>query len=264
MNKENPRRFKELSTEELDNLLNTELEKEKIDRTTVIEILRTLEEREADKPVELTEEVVRAWESYQNAPRRKSTIVRKHSLWITRVAAIFVVISVLLVSIPAVAGLGFFETIAQWTADIFKFSGTPIKTEVPEDYVFETDNPDLQKVYDAVCEMGIKHPVVPMWLPKGYTLIRLAWFEENDSFVAEFRDGSEELVFSVRKGKQLETSFTKDDGYVEEYTKGTVKHYIVKNEIETKIAWVAGDRLGNISCSAQDINVHDIINSIYS
>ena len=44
------------------------------------------------------------------------------------------------------------------------------RNEQPE-YVFETDHPGLQQIYDAVVEMGVTEPVVPMWVPEGYDLV---------------------------------------------------------------------------------------------
>ena len=58
--------LKELSTSELDRMLQAELRKETIDDDLVRLVLSVLEEREKNYPVELNDEVVAAAERFEN------------------------------------------------------------------------------------------------------------------------------------------------------------------------------------------------------
>lgn len=260
MNRDIPHGLEELSTEQLDRLLQTELGKERIDRTQLVEILHVLEEREAEKPRVLNEEVRRAWENYRNAQKRSTA--NRPWLQAVKAAAVVVAVSALLLSAPAVAGSGFLQMIGRWTADIFHFSGTPEESAVPEDYVFETDNPGLQKVYEAACEMGIQHPVVPMWLPEEFELVQLDTYINDDFLAAEFKTSTDILSITIRKQKEP-TDFTKDEENVVKYTRCAVDYFIVKNEDEIKIMWMAGMNACLISVSAHNLDTYKVIHSIY-
>ena len=57
--------IEQMSTEQLDEMLLHELEKEPIDESAVRLIMDVLEEREQDTPVEINEQIAAAWEKYQ-------------------------------------------------------------------------------------------------------------------------------------------------------------------------------------------------------
>ena len=53
---------------------------------------------------------------------------------------------------------------------MFAFFSPDEPTQAIEEYEFRTEHPGLQEVYDAVAGLGVTEPVVPMWIPEGYTL----------------------------------------------------------------------------------------------
>ena len=158
----------QMPMEQLEELLQGELRKQYPDEDTVKGIMEELEIRDKDVPV--PEHIVQAWNDMQMNTKPKKTQAkrkpRKHT-WLTWVAASAAVFCMLLVTVPQALGAeNIFTAIARWTDRIFSFD--PIKP--PYVYAFQTDNPDLQTVYEEITGYGIDQPVVPMWLPEGYQL----------------------------------------------------------------------------------------------
>ena len=57
--------IEQMSTEQLDEMLLHELEKESVDESAVHLIMEVLEKRDQDMPVEINPQVAAAWQKYQ-------------------------------------------------------------------------------------------------------------------------------------------------------------------------------------------------------
>lgn len=118
-----------------------------------------------------------------------------------RAASVCIVLALLFSLIPtSVQADNFWERAARWTNEIFEFFSLHAKEAVPEEYVFKTNNPGLQQVYDAVVDLGITAPVVPMWFPEGYELIECIKDEEQDfnRVFSSFSQDRKAILFEAR------------------------------------------------------------------
>ena len=183
--------IEQMSTEQLDEMLQHELEKESVDESAVHLIMEVLEKRDQDIPVEINPQIAAAWEKYQTRASVQSRVKFSFRSWPVRIAAAVAVVIALALAMPQSAEAeGFWERLSRWTDSIFEFFA-PGDEVVAQEYVFKTDNPGLQQVYDAVTALGITDPVVPMWLPEGYELLQCEVTETpSKSFVhSRFENG---------------------------------------------------------------------------
>ena len=257
--------LEQLSTPQLDAMLRAELEKEPPDEHAVRLILKVLREREKDYPVESNEQIDNALKTFQEdtesvKPRGGNTFLR--------VASVVIVMGILLFTRPQEASArSFFDRVAAWTDSIFELFSPSDSDRQKVEYVFKTDHPGLQEVYDTVTELGVTVPVVPMWLPDKYELVDCEII--NSPFAtcltACFYDGERELVYEVNVFSQNVTSeFHKDTSAAQKYERNGVTHNVLKNEV----LWVAVWSKGNIECSiivdCQEDALYRILNSIYT
>lgn len=258
----------EWTTSQLDERLAQELHKETVDEETVRTILAVLREREKEKPVEITPQIQSAWEKYQKdsvvVPKLKP---KRIPTGLLRAASICIVIVLLFSLIPTNAQAdNFWERMARWTNEVFEFFSPHAKQAVQESYVFTTDNPGLQQVYDAVINMGIAEPVVPMWLPNEYSLIECSVVEEpNCKFIhAKFCNGQNEFLLEIRHTSAvIPGQYEKDNTEIKQKEILGIVHYIMRNNDRWNVAW----NRDNLDCfftiDCQESILYDILMSIY-
>lgn len=233
-------------TSELDAMLRAELEKELPDENAVRLILKILREREADYPVEHSEQIDRAWEKY-----RKKT-VRSKPRWGTmllRVASVMLIAGALLFALPQEADArNFFDRIAAWTDSIFALFGPGGSDSGETEYVFQTDHPGLQELYDTVTELGVTAPVVPMWLDESYELIecQTGRTAAGTYLTATFSNGEKLAVYELSIfSESITTEFHKDAPDAKRYEiDGTVY-----NMIQNEGLWIVVWTIENLECS---------------
>jgi len=257
----------QLPTDELDQILQAELEKEHPNEEVVLPILKILEEREKDYPVEETPEVLALLEkiSKYDTPSKQSQIRRG---WITGIAALAAVICIVVMALPHTVGAeSIFDVLLRWTSSVFEFF-TPEKdaTNPPVEYLFETDNAGLQQLYDKVTGLGIVEPVVPMWLPDGFELFSLKETplrNDGNKVIAVFMNDEKVVSVANRISRDITTKFEKEDTAVELFEAGDVSHFIMENGGNLSVTWT----IDGVECSIlADINKEDIytmIKSIY-
>jgi len=155
-------------------LLRSEMDKRPLNDALIREILAILRQRESETtPVELTEEELAVWEDIEaqcasekeRAKQERSAARRTRTICLGTVAACLVVLMVVL---PPAFG-------AHSIIDLSKQIANGLLTlfcpeDIGKDYVFRTEHPGLQELYDTVTEYGVTAPVVPMWLPEGFVL----------------------------------------------------------------------------------------------
>lgn len=256
------------SSEQLRVVLHAETEKEVPDDNLVLAILHILEEREPDmlEPASAREEA--AWKLFRKRvnSRKRRNLFSGRSL--TNVAALLVISGLLMAAIPNQAQAdSWWDRIARWSDDFFSFFREEEKEAFhQEEYEFQTDNPGLQQVYDAVVEMGVTEPVVPMWLPEGYELANIAKLDMLDKeMVTAWFDNSEKTIL-------YQAAVLITDGN-EQYLKNDIPvithelHNTTYNIMKNNDVWVMAWTKDNIECSlavdCQEEVLYEILDSIY-
>lgn len=259
--------IEQMPTAQLDELLHCELEKEQVDDAAVRLILEVLEERDRDVPIEMNDRIEAAWEKYQaQAPVRKQPWFSLQR-WPMRAAAIVAVVALLIFAVPQSADAeNFWERLTRWTDSIFEFFAPGDRRSVDEEYVFETDNPGLQQVYDTVTALGVTEPVVPMWLPEGFELVECD-VNESDSKIlisSEFSNGEHTVVLDVAIRKiESQRQYSKDETNAKIYEKGGVIHSVLQNEEWWTAAWSKNRLECAIYADCQEETLYEILKSIY-
>ena len=236
-------KMRHMTTVQLDKLLQAELRKDTPDEGVVLPILEILEERE-------------------QKPRKKHN-------WIVSIAAVAAVLVLLIAAVPQAVGAdSFWEVMIHLSDSILQFFA-PGKEPKPaeSEYIFQTDNPGLQQLYDKVVELGITDPIVPTWLPKGYALKELKTIVGNDSqklTAVYMQDGSEVVIeFRFFDHEIPAAQYEMQHGRSEMYESGRISHAITQNDNKWMAIWV---RSGVECLVAVDLSKEDlcqIIASIY-
>lgn len=255
-----------LETEKLQAMLQAELERDTPDPDSVRLILSVLEERETEESSQLTEEKEVAWQKYQKKVSGLKKKPAKHWNVLARAASVVLIIGVLFAAIPGQANAKtFWEMLQRWSNNVLEyFDRDRIKAE--QEYLFQADNEGLQQVYDAVVELGVTEPVVPMWLPDEYDLTELTVNHTPLSqwVLARFSIQENEIIYKVSlyKGEPAH-QYYKDDTHYETYEQNGVTYNIARNIGR----WVAVWTKENIECSitidCQEDTLRRILESIY-
>ncbi len=258
--------WQQMPTEELDQVLQPELEKEHPNEEVVLPILRELEEREKDIPVENTPEALEILEklSKHNTSSKQSIHKRK---WLAGIAAAAAVVCIVIMFVsPTARAENLFDILFRWTSSVFEFF-TPEQdaSNPPVDVVFKTDNPGLQQLYDKVTELGVTESVVPMWLPGEFVLSDLKEFPmpRGSKVHAEFKSGSNAVLITYRISTDIVGKIEKEENGVELFEFKKIGHFIVENEGMLSATWIVDgvECVMNTDVSKEDI--YSIIKSIY-
>ena len=260
--------LKELSTSELDRMLQAELRKETIDDDLVRLVLSVLEEREKNYPVELNEEIAAAAEDFEGTMKTpKGVPERKKLSSVLKAASILLVVGLLLFVVPQAAHAdSFFDLLARWTESVFEFFNPADEQDEQPEYVFKTGHPGLQQIYDAVVEMGVTDPVVPMWVPEGYELVEVNLFDAPTEMMLSARMDSNDYSIQITIIVQDEKSplnHMKDAENIEVFEASGIEHYLMSNNEHVNATWI----LKNVECSvATDCqeDIYKILKSIYT
>lgn len=264
--------LEQMTTEQLRDMLDKELHTEPVNGDSIRLIRSILQDRNRNITVEMTPNLERAWEKYQRdtdkiwEASRRSKRIRS---WAMRAAAAAAVLGLLLVPIvpQEVGAESLWEALVRWTTEIVEFFGPKDNAHRIVEYEFKTDNPGLQQVYDAVVELGVTDPVVPMWLPEEYELVE-HWVETNPVKTrvhSRFIYDKDEIIFYI----DIYTSSTshiyqKNETMAEIYEYGGVKHHILQNNNMKSVVWKINNNECLLALECQDDTLFTIIKSIYS
>ena len=261
-----------LPTPELEKILFEELESNSTDRNSVLQLLSILEKRDPADQSEIPDGVASAWEKYLEDRDRDlcdtPKIYRKPRKWLGAVAAAVVVVLTLLMTVPQAVGAdSIFDIIGRWTQDIFGFFHESDPEAQPKSgYLFQTDNPGLQQIYDAVVAQGITQPVVPTWIPEGYELVDLkvvphgkalkimAYVSKNCYYI---------MVGFEIYGDAFSNNYPKDMGDASIYECAGIQHYITQNANTWKTLWSTDNAECLIVVNESEDILHKVIDSIY-
>lgn len=257
----------QMPTEQLDELLQIELEKDSVDESAVRLIMEVLEERDRDTSYELNDRIEAAWEKYQaKAPVKERPRISFHS-WTVRVVAAVAVIVLLVFAMPqnAEAG-GLWERFARWTDSIFEFFA-PGDEPVDREYVFETNNPGLRQVYDTVTGLGITEPVVPMWLPEGYELVECKVNSTpSKTFLSTYFSNGADIIMLDIATRSMESprQYSKDERNIKSQEIAGVVHNILHNNEMWAVVWIKNEVECAIATDCQEETLYKILDSIYA
>lgn len=258
--------WQQMPTEELDQILQAELEKEHPNEEVVLPILRELEEREKDIPVETTPEVLEILEklSKHNTSSKQSIHKRR---WLAGIAAAAAVVCIVIMSVsPTVRAASFWDVLFRWTSSVFEFF-TPEQdaSNPPVEIVFETDNPGLQQLYDKVTELGVTELVVPMWLPEGFTLSELKEMPMagGTRVHGKFGNASNTVLITYRLSTDISPKVEKEETGVEVFDVGETYHFIVENIDSLSVTWTVDGVECVMNTDVRKEDIYSIIKSIY-
>lgn len=257
----------QMSTEQLDEMLQHELEKESVDESAVHLIMEVLEKRDQDMPVEINPQVVDAWEKYQTYTPVQHRPKLSFRNWSVRIAAAAAVVIVLAFAVPQSAEAeGVWERLSRWTDSIFEFFVLGDEMAAQE-YIFQTENPGLQQVYDTVTALGITDPVVPMWLPEGYKLVECKANETPTKvFVSgHFSNSKNTVMLDIAIQKTVSPrQYSKDEENAIKHEIAGIDHIFLHNEEWWTAAWTR-DRLEcAIAIDCHEETLYKILKSIYT
>ena len=280
------------STEELEELLAMSFsmedgaETDEAYITTIMEVIREREEKEADQEKRQAE-VDAAWREFQeyraerdrekaeadgladasgkfpgepSRPQEKVHTAKKPGRVLRSCAAAAAVI-VLLCGTAYAFGWNIFQALADWTAETFQFlTGTEPKMA---DYgVFEN-------LYLSVA-METDVPAVPTWAPEGAEEVeqpRTSVRSDKTRIVGEYLIEDREFTIRIMIYDSLPEkyfgTYQKNDVTVEEYESGGIVHYITENIDNISAMWTNGYAEGYIQGDLSIGELKDMIDSIY-
>ena len=152
-----------LPREELRRMLAEELHKDRalIDDTFVRSLLKELQARGADPAFVDDDAVIAACEKFQVATQTKQTSLKRwYQSWMLKAASVLLILGIMFFSLPAAAEAKNVPEVLTWWSDSLFQLFSPGRKPNSEEYVFKTDHPGLQQIYDAVTEAGITVPDV--------------------------------------------------------------------------------------------------------
>ena len=263
-NKEN---LLNMATPQLRELLRAEVRKEAPDADLIRSVMDILDERNRETVNEIPIDGEEAWAQYKASKAADAwNKKRKVRNRIIRIAATAAAVFALVFAVPrTVNASNFFEMIARWTADIFELFNGEHGGQV--EYVFQTDNEDLQQVYDAVVAMGVTEPAVPMWLPETCQLIEIKETStpKRARMFACFYDGNRDVTITVdRYNTGASYEIPKDEEIYDNYEYNGTTHYIIKNEDVWVVIWTKDTMVACIAIECPEDTLYQIIRSVYT
>ena len=253
----------QLPTEQLDEMLQSELTAEHPDGDAVRRILSVLEEREKDVPVAHTPAMDAAWQEYcrgRGTPKRGGSFLLK-------AASILLVLGLLLFALPQSAQAeSIFDLLARWSDGFVEFL-TSDKAPNTADYQFVTNHPGLQQLYDTVTAAGIQGPAVPMWVPETLEMVGCKeTITPAKTMIQAALSGAEgQLVFQIDiYDEPIGRKYYKDETIWDSYEKNGVTHTIVRNKDLWVVFWSKENIEYSMTVDCHEDVLYDILGSIYS
>ena len=256
-----------VSSEQLRVMLQAETGKDEPDDDLVLAILHILEDREPDDPASASDREEAAWQLFRKRVKARK---RRHLHWksLAHAAVLLLLAGLLFAAVPNEAEAdNWWNRIARWTDDFFAFfRENEEETFNLEDYEFRTDNPGLQQVYDAVVEMGVTEPVVPMWLPEGYELseIEVHNMLGKGHVIARFEIPEKSITYQATIwSTDANDQYLKDSTPVVTHEMYNTTYNIMMNNDVWVIIWTNNNIECSIFVDCQEDVLYEILDSIY-
>ena len=267
------RMLEQQSTEVLQEMLEQQLGTDPVNTESVRMILSILRSRAPAPRPEVTGEAAEAMERYRALVARqdRQQLRRKKGkkLLIRALSTAAVLALILAVILPQQAEAGsIWKRLTRWTEEVIVEFFTPNDNDHRlVEYEFTTDHPGLQEVYDAVVEMGITQPMVPMWFPEESELgeCKVTDTPSRNRLSFCFSYGEDEITFIVDKyDTNVSRQFEKDDSESFQYEKQNTTFLIMQNNDIWTAIWYQDNIECSLAIDCQEDVLYRILNSIYT
>lgn len=257
-----------METPQLDNMLLEELRKSSPNGELIRLISNVLKARDLDVVPEVDDNIQQAWIRYQSKEIPVHKKSKRASNWLVKAAVVILVLFAVAVAIPQEAkAMNLFERFMAWTEDVFSLISPSEPKSRAAEYVFRTDNPGLQEVYDKVTELGVTVPVVPMWLPEGYELVEC----EVDNtpmkkyLSARFFNGNTAVIYQLNVySDNVSKKYYIDERQIRIEEKDGIKHSIINNQKLLVAVWTRDNVECTISIDCHEDILNRVLESIYT
>lgn len=259
----------DMPTPQLRQLLYEAAQAEEPDEALVRLLADVLEQQDSQNRKEIPFDADDAWAQYISSKtadtgRQK----KKHRNLLVRIVAAAAAACILIFAVPRVTQANnFFEMIARWTENLFELFTSEHDRGGKVEYVFQTDNEGLQQLYDAVVQMGVTEPVVPMWLPAECRLIEIKDMSapKRARLFARFTNSNGEVTITVDLySTGTAYNIQKDEEKYGDYEYNGVVHQIVKNEDAWIVTWSQNAMVAYMTITCPEDTLYRIIDSIYT
>lgn len=207
------------------------------------------------------------------APGRRQSRFRR---WGVRGVLVVAALAILLLSISvaaAAAGHDLWRMLARWTDETMGITPGQIVPTQEDAIRIPDEDAEYANLQEAVDACGLTRPMVPHWLPEGFTQVDLVvdtGFPDALIFQGAYqRDGDIIIVFVEvflpREGQDDRSygNFQKDEGDPIPYEAGGVTHLLSTNAGRPIALWTNGPAQGAISGDITTEELMHIIDSIY-
>lgn len=238
----------------------------------------------------------RAWESFQEkylpfaearsaryedggAPSSYAALGRRQSRfrrWGVRGILAAAALAILLLSISAAAaaaGHDLWRMLARWTDETMGITPGRIVPAQEDAIRIPEEGAEYTSLQEAVNACALSRPMVPHWLPEGFTQVDLVvdtGFPDALIFQGAYQRNEDTIVIFVevflpREGENARTygDFQKDEGDPIPYEAGGVIHLLSTNAGRSIALWSNGPAQGSISGDITMDELKRIIDSIY-
>jgi len=258
-------RLDQLSTDELDAMLNAELERDEPDPASVRLLMDILEGKDTAL-VEITPKKEAAWKRYQERVRGIKKKSSRSNGWLLKVASVVLVVGLLFAVVPQeVEAESLWDVIIQWTKDAVEWFN-PIENKEEIQFPFQTDNSEMQKIYESALELGIEQPLIPMWFPEGYVLdeIKTKRIPGVNGFSISLIKENQEAVFQIRvfTKDSLHGYFGEEESY-QRFEREGAEYKLTKNENRRIAVWKKNNIEYFLTLDCQEDTLQRILDSIY-
>jgi len=199
--------------------------------------------------------------------------VRKHRHFykLRRTVVIAATLALLIGMLTAQAlGYNVFQSIAQWSSDVFTFGGAGAES-TPSPNISTEISADMQNqsIQNALNDFGIFLHVVPLWYPYGFTqtgltvtrlpeqiVIRTIYEKENQSF-------SMRIAINIYPYSEHFLNYEINDFGVSTHETGGITHYIMSNYDRVVAVWINENLEVTIQGDITEAELLKMIDSIY-
>lgn len=257
--------WENMSCQQMDKLLQAELLKDDPDENTVLGLLEEIRKVDPCEPKMVSIQTLHAWERYKDNVTKEEKPKAKHSnRWLIRCAAVVAVVCMLFAIVPhTVEADSFFGKIVSWAERVFE---TLTPSSVPVTYVFKTEHPGLQALYDEMTSAGITQPVVPQWIPNelqaGKIKVLNAPFKKRIQTRLTADDCWIMCSFDIYDTEK-ESNYAKDTSKAQLLEINGIAHYILSNDNNWSAVWIVDNVECTVATSCDKETLIQIICSIY-
>ena len=216
-----------------------------------VETLNTLQGEDAVEETKLNamrHTVIKQYEAEEKLKKKRHILSR-----ITRLAAAIIIAFCLTYTATSALGYNLFEIVVTWGEEKLSL-GTRFNAKNGLD---QTTAQSFQQLFNK----DETTPLLPTWVPEGFTLVQTETFEQEGSFdvVLFFENEGKSLIFDIRMYENpayiSDANFEKDEKEVEIFKWKGQQIYLFSNLVQIQAVWNSSNILYAIN---GDIGVEDM------